>query len=367
VYLEEYVGLGAVGGSVWTFRTHAAQVAALGLEILRGASPASLPIREQEAQINLFDARQLKRWNLDQARLPPGSIIQYQRFSVWARYRWYILGAIALMVTQGALIGGLLIARARQRRAEEEARRQRDALSHVLRVTTLSEMTTSLAHEILQPISAILTNARAASGLLERDPHDLKNVAEALADIGADANRAALVIGRLRTLFSSGRVEHEAVDVKALIEDAVRLLHTAMIIERIEIRLELERRVPPVFGDPVQLEQVLLNILMNACDAIGATDNGRRVITIRTRQQPPSSAIIEVTDSGVGVKETDLEHIFGHFVSSKPKGLGMGLAISRSIIEAHGGRIWATADSDRGLTMHIELPCSREHRSAAMA
>jgi signal transduction histidine kinase len=365
VFLDQYVGLGAVGGNVYTFESHGAQVASLGMQVLRGASPASVPIRELGAQVNLFDARQLRRWNLDETRLPPGSIVRYQRFSVWARYRSYIIGTIALLVLEGALIGGLLIARARQRRAEAEARRQRDDLAHVLRVTTLSEMTTSLAHEILQPIAAILTNARAASGLIERDPHDPKNVMEALADIGADARRAALVIDRLRTLLSSGRVEHDVVDVKPLIEDAVRLLHTAMIIGRIEVRLELEERVLPVFGDPVQLEQVLLNILMNACDAIGASGNGPRVITIRTRQQPPSSVIIEVTDTGVGVPEAELEHIFSHFVSSKPKGLGMGLAISRSIIQAHGGRIWATANTDRGLTIHIELPCSREHRSAA--
>jgi signal transduction histidine kinase len=365
VFLDQYVGLGAVGGNVYSFESHGAQVASLGMQVLRGASPASVPISELGAQVNLFDARQLRRWNLDETRLPPGSIVRYQRFSVWARYRWYIIGTIALLVLEGALIGGLLIARAQQRRAEAEARRQRDDLAHVLRVTTLSEMTTSLAHEILQPIAAILTNARAASGLIERDPHDLKNVVEALADIGADAHRAALVIDRLRTLLSSGRVEHDVVDVKPLIEDAVRLLHTAMIIGRIEVRLELEERVLPVFGDPVQLEQVLLNILMNACDAIGASGNGPRVITIRTRQQPPSSLIIEVTDTGVGVPEAELEHIFSHFVSSKPKGLGMGLAISRSIIQAHGGHIWATANTDRGLTMHIELPCSREHRSAA--
>ena len=265
---------------------------------------------------------------------------------MWVLYRWYIIAAIAVLLIQGALIGGLLLARARQRRAEAEARRQRDDLAHVLRVTTMGELTTSLAHEISQPLTAILLNAQAASRLLESgQPSDGKEVEEALTDIMASANHASLVIGRLRTLFRKERVKQVAVDVKALIEDVVRLLHAAMLIGRIDIRLVFGEAVPAVSGDPVQLEQVLLNVVMNACEAIGASRDGPRVITIRTRQKRPGRLIVEVADTGVGVEEAELEHIFEHFVSTKPKGLGMGLAISRSIIEAHGGRIWATANT----------------------
>ena len=360
VFLEQYVGLGAVGGNVYSFQAHGAHVAALGMEIIRGASPASLPIRELEAQVNMFDARQLKRWNLDEARLPSARVMRYQEFSVWELYGSYIVAAIALLVMQGALIGGLLLARARQRRAEAEARRQRDDLAHVLRVTTLSEMTTSLVHEISQPVSAILLNARAAHHLMEGDePRDDKHVAEAVADIAADARHASLVIDRLRAMFRREPVGHGVVDLKAVIEDAVRLLHTAMLMGGIDIRMQWGESVSPVFGDPVQLEQVLLNILMNARDAIAANGDDPRAITIRTSQSGARSVVIEVSDTGIGVKEADLEHMFEHFVSTKPNGLGMGLAISRSIIEAHGGRIWATANPDRGLTVHIELPSSR--------
>ena len=357
VFVDQYVGLGPVGGNVYSVDLHGAHVASLGLQILRGASPASLPIRELGAQVNLFDARQLRRWNLDEARLPSGSVVHYQDSSVWALYRWYILGAVAVLVTQGALIGGLLLARARQRRAEAEARRQRDDLAHVLRVTTLGELATSLAHEISQPIAAILLNAQAATRFMEAGKRaGVRSASEALAGITADARRASLVIDRLRTLFRKQRVEPVAVDMNALIDDAVRLLQTAMLVGHIEIRRASLDRVPPVSGDPVQLEQVLLNVLVNACDAIVASGNGPRVITIRTHQHKPRRVIVEITDTGVGIKEAELEHIFGHFVTTKPKGLGMGLAISRSIIEAHGGRIWASANTGRGLTMHIELP-----------
>jgi signal transduction histidine kinase len=360
VFLDQYVGLGAVGGNVYSFQTHGAQVAALGLQVLGGASPASLPIRELEAQENLFDGRQLKRWHLDEARLPSGSVVRYQDSSVWALYRWYIIGAIGVLLTQGALIGGLLLARARQRRAEAEARLQRDDLAHILRVTAVGELTTSLAHELSQPVSAILLNVQAARRLMETG-RPVEEVAEALADITADAHHATLVIDRLRALFRRERVEHVAVDLKALIEEAVRLLHAALLIGRIDIRVVAEAvPLPVVSGDPVQLEQVLVNVLMNACEAIGARSNGTRMITIRARQHQPRRVTVEVSDSGVGVKDADLEHIFEHFVSTKPKGLGMGLAISRSIINTHGGRIWASASTGGGLTVHIELPCSTE-------
>ncbi len=356
VFLDQFVGLGAVGGNVYSTDTTGTQVAALGAQILRGASPASLPIRAPEAQVNLFDARQLRRWKIDESRLPPGSIVRYKDPSAWELYRWYIIAAIAVLLTQAALIGGLLIARVRQRRAEAEARRERDDLAHVLRVTTLGELTSSLAHEISQPLSAILLNAQAATRLLSGGrPADAKDVEGALADIVASADHASLVIGRLRKLFRKEPAQQVPVDVKTLVENVVRLLHAAMLIERIDIRLVSGEAVPAVFGDPVQLEQVLLNVVRNACDAIGAGGDGARMITIHTRQNRPGHVAVEVSDTGIGVKAADLERIFEHFVTTKPNGLGMGLAISRSIIAAHGGLMWATANPDRGLTMHIEL------------
>ena len=138
--------------------------------------------------------------------------------------------------------------------------------------------------------------------------------------------------------------------MNALNEDVVRLLHAAMLMGRIDIRLVCDTALPSVRGAPVQLEQVLLNVVMNAAEAIGAGRDGPRVITIRTRHNRPGHVVVEVADTGVSVEDAELEHIFEHFVSAKPNGLGMGLAISRSIIAAHGGRMWATANADRGLT-----------------
>ena len=165
------------------------------------------------------------------------------------------------------------------------------------------------------------------------------------------------------------RTEPVPVDVKAVVEDVVRLLHAAMLIRRIEIRLLSAGAVPRVSGDPVQLEQVLLNVVTNAVEAIEAGGEGARIITITLAASDvrPGYVLVEVADTGVGVQGAELERIFEHFVSTKPKGLGMGLAISRSIIHRHGGRMWATARRDRGLVVHIELPCSAEARSPADA
>ena len=356
VFLDQFLGLGSVGGNVYSTDALGAQVAALGREILEGRPPASLPMRAPDAQLDMFDARALRHWHLDPSRLPPGSVVRYEERSVWELYRGYIVAAAAVLLMQGALIAGLLVARRRQRRAEAEARRQRDDLAHVLRVTTLGELTSSLAHEINQPLGAILLNAEAAIQFLASGrPADATQAREALTDIVASAGHAGHVIARLRMLFRKERMEPVAVDVRSLVDNVVHLLHAAMLIERIGLRVVMDESVPAVFGDPVQLEQVLLNVVRNACDAIGAQGESPRRIMIHARRNGPGHVMIEVSDTGAGVKGDQLERIFQQFVSTKPDGLGMGLAISRSIIDAHGGLIWASANSDRGLTVHIEL------------
>jgi len=243
-----------------------------------------------------------------------------------------------------------------RRRAEEEALREREELAHVLRVATLGELTASLAHEINQPLAAIMANAQAARRLMGDTPVGAAPVNDALADIAEDARRASEVIQRLRTLVRKRHQEPVAVDTNRLIEDVVGLLHGEIDRRHIAIRFARGEALPCIVGDPVLLQQVVLNVVVNACEAIDATKAGPRTILIETI--PPDHGLIAITvrDTGVGVRPPELERIFDHFVSSKPQGLGMGLAISRSIVEAHQGRIWASANADVGITMHIELP-----------
>jgi signal transduction histidine kinase len=261
---------------------------------------------------------------------------------------------IFLLAISAPLI--LLAALVQERqRAEDEARREREQLAHVLRIATISELTASLAHEINQPLTAIMTNAQAARRLLGNAAVEPDRVQEALTDIAGAATRASRIIQRLRALFQKEHDERVAVDANALIDDMIGLLRADIDRRRIAVRFARGEALPSVLGDPVQLQQVLLNLVVNACEAIDATHAGPRTIVIETTCVNGSVAIA-VRDTGIGVKESELERIFEHFVSSKPQGLGMGLAISRSIIEAHGGRLWATANVDLGLTLHVDLP-----------
>src|SRR5262249_18151994 len=244
----------------------------------------------------------------------------------------------------------------RRRLAEKEAQRQRDELAHALRGSTLGELTASFAHETNQPLTAILTNAQATRRLLAAEQTKPRDIEDALIDIAEDAARASQTIRRLRTLFRKEHAERVPVEINALIEDVLSLLRHDIQNKNIVVRFTRGQALPTVLGDPIQLRQVVLNLIVNAEEAIAVATAGPREIAIETRQPRDGHVAIAIRASGIGVKESDLERIFEHFVSSKPQGLGMGLAISRSIVEAHNGRIWASRNDDVGITLHVELP-----------
>jgi C4-dicarboxylate-specific signal transduction histidine kinase len=252
-----------------------------------------------------------------------------------------------------------------RRRTEEETRRQRDELAHALRVTTMGELTASIAHELGQPLTAIVSNAQAGRHLLDREADRSDSIREILADVVEDANRAAEIVQRLRALFRKETAQRVSLDINALIDSAVGLLGAELRQKRIIVRFVRIERLPPVLGDPVQLQQVVLNLLMNAADAVAASVEGPRVIMVDVNASRSGRLVFSVYDSGIGVKEpAQLERMFEHFVSTKSQGLGMGLTISRSIVEAHGGRIWAAANPGRGLTLYVELPTIAAVRAA---
>jgi C4-dicarboxylate-specific signal transduction histidine kinase len=241
----------------------------------------------------------------------------------------------------------------RRRQAENEAHRQREELAHALRVTTLSELTASLAHELNQPLTAVTMNAQAGRRLLDQGANG--ELSEILRDIGRDATRAGEVIHRLRALLRNGEPERKPLDINQLVTDVVILVRHDLERAKISLHLTCSEHLPLISGDAVQLQQVILNLLLNASDALAGVPDGSGLIEVATESPQPGRVVITVRDSGVGVPEAELANIFQPFVTTKAQGLGMGLSISRSIIEAHGGRIWATRNKDHGLTMHVEL------------
>src|SRR5262249_25142400 len=246
----------------------------------------------------------------------------------------------------GAVISYIDITR--RRHAEDESRRQREELAHAQRVTTLGELSASLAHEINQPLAAIVTNAQAAMRLLERAGIVHADVSDSLTDIAADAQRASAIIRRLRALSRKEHTPQRGLDLNEIIDDVVTLLRYDLARKNITLVHTAYPVVPLVSGDPVQLQQVILNLVVNASEAIGIAPDGPREIRIITAPRAAGGVEVRVRDTGVGAKPSELERMFERFVSTKPGGLGMGLAISRSIVEAHGGRIVAEANPDRG-------------------
>jgi PAS domain S-box-containing protein len=255
----------------------------------------------------------------------------------------------------GAVVSHVDVTRRRQ--AEDEAQRRREELAHTLRVTTLGELAASLAHEINQPLAAIVTNAQATIRLLDAGKAAAPDVREAMGDVVSEGKRASEIIRRLRALFRKEHVASQSLDVNDLAADAVSLVRHDFRRKGIIIESACQPGVPPVAGDPVQLQQVVLNLLINASEAIAAAGGDPRIIVVRTAARE-RHVEIAISDNGVGVPPVGLETMFERFVSTKSEGLGMGLAIGRSIVQAHGGRIWATANADRGLTVHVELPAA---------
>jgi two-component system sensor kinase FixL len=243
-----------------------------------------------------------------------------------------------------------------RRQNERTAARQRDEIAHLSRVATLGELSGSLAHEINQPLMGILSNAQAAQRFLARDDVNLDEVREILVDIVEDDKRAGEVIRRLRALLKKGEVQNRPLDINSVVDDVVRLTRNDLMNRDVAVSTELTPDLPPVFGDQIQLQQVLLNLVMNACEAMEAV-SGTHQVHIRTRRTDGGDVELSVSDRGGGIPPGDLERIFEPFVTTKEHGIGLGLSICRTIIIAHGGRLWAE-NIGEGATFRCTLPLS---------
>ena len=251
---------------------------------------------------------------------------------------------------------GILMDISKGKHAELEAARQRHDLAHLARVTTLGELSSSLAHELTHPLASILSNAQAAQRFLDGDDVDLKEVSEILNDIVTEDERAGEVIHRLRSLLKKGEPQKYCdVNLNEVVQDVLKLVRNDLINQNVTAETDLAQNLPSIIGDRVQLQQVLLNLVLNACEAMADCASSERQLFIASKLEK-SAVQVSVTDRGGGIPEKKIEQVFERFFTTKKEGMGLGLSICRSIIDAHEGKIWATNNADCGATFYFSLP-----------
>jgi signal transduction histidine kinase len=355
---ETYLDEGIVAGAIASFEAQGRRAGELVARVLDGERPVALGVQPPVSPGCIADWQQLRRWGIDERLLPEGCEVRFRQLSAWDRYRWQILGALAIILAQAALIASLLVQRQRRQRAELAVQRHRVELAHAGRLATVGELTASIAHEVNQPLGAILANVDAADMLLESGDSRLDEVREILADIRKDDLRASEVIQRLRRLLAKHEMAREFLDVNETVTEVLRLLAAEARRREIDLVTGFDAALPKILGDRVHLQQVLLNLIVNAMDAMADTPVHLRRVLVRTSARPDGAVEVAVSDQGHGIGPERLPKLFDSFFTTKERGMGLGLSIARSIVEAHGGRIWAEANSAGGATFRFTLPAA---------
>jgi signal transduction histidine kinase len=351
---DTYVGAGALGGVFSTFEGIGAAVAKLALEALGPRRPslgmAAAPVSA------VVDWRQVRRFGLDASALPPDVATLFREVGTWERYRAQILITLAVILAQTATIAALVVQGRRRRRAEAAVAEGRLELAHLSRVAQLGELSGALAHELNQPLAAILANAEAGERLMTQSPPDLAEVRAILGDIVEDDRRAAAVVGELRQLIAKRAPVLVEIDLNAVVAATLRLVGNEMRMRGVSVDTRLERGRLPVRGNKAQLQQVLINLMVNAADAMAGRPAEERRMTIETSRRRDGRRELAVRDIGPGVAPEMRDGLFRAFRTTKPHGLGLGLSICRTIAESHGGTLDFDPAADRGARVVLALP-----------
>ena len=357
-FQEAFFGRDTVGGPMHSIQQSSDKTVNAAIRILGGGKPADIKVQPIGFASPKYDWREMQRWGINESNLPPGSEVLFREPGIWERYSWQMSLIACVILIQGGLIGGLLHERRRRHLAEVESRQRLAELAHLNRYSAVGELTTSIAHEINQPLGSILTNAETAELMLKSASPNLEEVGEILADIRRDDQRASEVIRRLRSVLKKTPFEMKHIDLNETVRQAIGFVAAVAHGRGIALKYGTTAADLNVKGDAVQLQQVVLNLIINAMDAISDAEAKEREVSVTTNLSG-ASAEIRISDTGSGIAAGDLKSVFDPFFTTKPQGMGMGLAIVRTIVEAHHGQISAANQSSGGALFTIRLPIAR--------
>jgi signal transduction histidine kinase len=361
-----YLGAGVVGGSLLSIPDLGRDTADVAVRLLNGAPPSSVRLSPRAAGQPTFDWRELQRWGIPESRLPPGSVVRYRSPSLWSAYRGTVLSAVGVLAVQSLLIVGLLYQRRARQRAESDSLRNLALAAAASRRETMSVLTSSIGHELGQPLGSIMSNTQALQMMVTTNRATSDTIGEILSDIQTQGVRATQIIGRHRTMLRSRQLDTKPIDLHAVITETLALVAHDMSARQVEATVDLSSNRCVINGDPVLLQQVFVNLIMNAMDAIAETSPARRHVTISSDVRA-NDVDVSVRDTGPGLPAHIIGTLFRPFVTTKSHGLGIGLAIVQSIVDAHGGTIAARNNPEGGSTFTVTLRRSESSTLVAHA
>ncbi|KKX23864.1 HAMP domain-containing sensor histidine kinase [Rhizobium sp. LC145] len=352
-----YIDSGIVGGNVVTFESLGSKVADLSLDVLGGK-----PVDHVDApHVDMVDARQLERWGLSEKRLPPGTVQMFRQPTFLEQYWISALVTLAIVATQSIAIAVLLVERRRRRLAEKQSRSRLLEVIHLNQSATAGALSASIAHELNQPLGAIRSNAEAASSLLRSSHPDLKLIEQILIDIQDDDQRAHDIILRMRGLLKKrAEIDWQRFDLNELTTISIKILQGEASRRGISVTSNPADGALPIRADKVHIQQVILNIAMNAMDAMHSRRGMQRKLMLETRLTKDSKAELSISDSGHGIPENLLSVIFDPFYTTKVAGTGLGLSIARTIVHTYGGEICAANRCEGGAVFRVKLPLAEK-------
>jgi signal transduction histidine kinase len=351
---ETFMGTGVVGGRMLSYAEVGRQAAQIVERLFKG-DPDWNQVPEAAVSVLEVDWRQVKRWGIDPAQLPPDTVVAFRPPTLWQTYRNAVLGAVTIILLLSGLVASLLLERRRRRMAEIAVQKQHLALAHASRLAVAGELTAAIAHEINQPLGAVQTNADTAEVILQAGGDRREDLLRLVGRIRNDNQRASDVIKRLRALLARHEARRQPLDLNEVLTDVEAFLRSEL--QRRELTLTPRSAEAParILGDETQIQQVLINLIMNAMEALTNAPADRRLILVEV-ERAAGMYSVAVKDQGPGFADSDLSKLFDSFFSTKKTGMGLGLSIARTIVEAHGGTIRAERGPNGGAVFHVELP-----------